>query len=453
MLDLDGIRDAADTVVLDEPERLRAAGTRRRARQRIAILASFASLVALAVLAVLIRPAAQSPPTATAARPSASAAAMPTPSPLPVPSPQAPTTVCTIAQDYTGAVDVTGLVAVSSGYVAIDGANNDWPPYVVHLDSSCKRTSLQHYPSSPVDPQDLAVDHTGTLWIADIGDPQVDRTHIVLWEVPPSGPVRIFRFTYPDGAHRAEAMVLDGDGRPIFITQPAGGTGPANLYEPAAGALQANATVPMTQVGSFTPQQTGTSNNLSSLGNGLVTGGANSPDGTRVALRTFSDAYEWKVTGGNVVAAITKGTPTITPLPDEQNGRSIAYSIDGRYFLIVPNVSDSAAPILQYVPATPPVPHIARPVAAGTGESTSLLNSLSLDDVRTILLVFAVLGAALLGSGIRVVYRGRAGRAHSWGQLRLRPSHRPTEDDSPGGYGGSDPHRHPGQGGRIGSAR
>ena len=44
-----------------------------------------------------------------------------------------------------------------------------------------------------------------------------------------------------------------------------------------------------------------------------MTGAANSHDGKHVAVRTFSDAYEWSVTNGDVVGALTTGTPKITP--------------------------------------------------------------------------------------------------------------------------------------------
>ena len=50
----------------------------------------------------------------------------------------------------------------------------------------------------------------------------------------------------------------------------------------------------------------------------------------RVALRTYTAAYEWDVPDGDVVKAITTATPRITPLPDEPQGESIAYTADGR---------------------------------------------------------------------------------------------------------------------------
>ena len=73
----------------------------------------------------------------------------------------------------------------------------------------------------------------------------------------------------------------------------------------------------------------------------MVTGAAISPDRTRVALRTYTAAYEWDVPDGDVVKAITTGTPRLTPLPDEPQGEAIAYTVDGPRFL---TLSDEAGP-------------------------------------------------------------------------------------------------------------
>jgi hypothetical protein len=338
--------------------------------------------------------------------------------PIPVPTPQTATTVCQIAEDHTGAVDITGLVATDSGYVVIDGSNQDWPLYIVHLNASCQRTRLQSYSGSPVDPEDMAIDNTGTLWIADTGDAATSRTRVTLWKVPPTGPMTQYRLRYPDGPRQSQAMVLDGDGRPIFITQPSNGTGPAKLYEPATGRMQAGTTVTLVNVGSFTPQATGTPNKLAVLGNQLVTGGANSPDGTRVVLRTYSDAYEWTVRNGDVVTAITKTTPLITPLANEEQGTSIAYSRDGKYFLTVSNVSVST-PILRYVPTVPAPAPKPTPVITPARPSglRSWFNSLSLGDLRAILMTIAVISAALIAAG-------------GWGLYASRRANSADKDDS-----------------------
>src|SRR3712207_6972861 len=54
--------------------------------------------------------------------------------------------------------------------------------------------------------------------------------------------------------------------------------------------------------------------------------------GGKVVLRTYSDALEWDVSGGDVLAALT-GKPRVTPLPDEPFGEAITYSRDGKSLL------------------------------------------------------------------------------------------------------------------------
>ena len=103
-------------------------------------------------------------------------------------------------------------------------------------------------------------------------------------------------------------MVLDGDGRPIFVTQRLrqrpgqrctsrpGRRADGRRDDAADQGRHVHARGrPAPPTSSACPARL------------LVTGGANSPDGTKVVLRTYSDAYEWTVTSGDVVAAITKG--------------------------------------------------------------------------------------------------------------------------------------------------
>jgi hypothetical protein len=104
-------------------------------------------------------------------------------------------------------------------------------------------------------------------------------------------------------------------------------------------------------VGSFRPSVTGASNPLGSLGEMVVTGAATSPDRRRVALRTYAAAYEWDVPDGDVVKAITTGTPRATPLPDEPQGEAIAYTVDGQGFLTLSDVSGPTE-LRRYEPST-----------------------------------------------------------------------------------------------------
>lgn len=270
---------------------------------------------------------------------------------------RAPTDVCVI--DDARATELSGLVAVGTGFVAInDSQPNADNIRVIYLDASCHVTGTLRYPSSARDPEDVAIAPDGTLWSADTGDninAETRRQTVALWKIPAGGgaPV-IHRLTYPDGPHDAEALLFAGDGTPIIVTKEL--SGHAGLYRPTA-ALQPQTTagVPLKKVGEFVPQSTGENNLLGAVGEVVVTGAATSPDRTRVALRTYTAAYEWDVKDGDVVKAITTTTPRLTALPDEPQGESIAYSPDGAAFL---TVSDETGPttMRRIVPSTAPLP-------------------------------------------------------------------------------------------------
>jgi hypothetical protein len=259
--------------------------------------------------------------------------------------------------DDPRAIELSGLVATADGYVSeIDSQFDPKQIRIVYLDQSCRVTRTVGYPTSARDPEDLAIAPDGTLWVADTGDNLTAATHrqtIALWKVPSAGgPPVIHRLTYPDGPHDAEALLFAGDGTPIIVTKELGGT--AHLYEPT-GPLQPGTPtgVPMRLVGDFRPVTTGASNALGTAGELLVTGAATTPDRRRVALRTYTAAYEWDVPDGDVVKAITTGTPRVTPLPDEPQGEAIAYTMDGQYFL---TLSDESGPttMRRYVRSTTP---------------------------------------------------------------------------------------------------
>lgn len=253
------------------------------------------------------------------------------------------------------AVELSGLVAINGGYVAINDSQTDPArTRIFWLNQTCAITRTVSYPTAARDPEDVGVARDGTVWVADIGDnvtaPQRRRT-IALWRVPASGgtPV-IHRLAYPDGPHDAEALLLTADGQPIIITKEIDGR--AGLYQPT-GPLVASAAegVPLRRVGEFAPISTGINNSLGDIGELLVTGAATTVDRSRVTLRTYTAAYEWDVPGGDLVKAITSGRPRVTVLPDERQGEAITYTVDGSAFV---TVSDEAGPtaLRRYPPST-----------------------------------------------------------------------------------------------------
>jgi hypothetical protein len=318
-----------------------------------------------------------------------------------------PTELCVV--DDRRAVELSGLIATATGYLAV----NDSQPRardlaVLELDASCAVVGTRAYPTPARDPEDLAVGPDGTLWVADTGDnfdsPNRRRT-VALWRVPADGPLVIHRLAYPDGPHDAEALLVPDDGVPLIITKEP--TGVAALYRPAAP-LQARTAdgVPLRKVGEFTPHATGENNFLGTLGEVMVTGAAISPDRRRVVLRTYTAAYEWDVPDGDVVKAVTGATPRVTALPDEPQGEAIAYTADGTGFVTVSDQPGPAA-LLRHSPSvaqlnTAPPAAAPDPTADGGGGGDGI--------PVWITLVAALAGLVLVAAGVLGLRQGRRQR-------------------------------------------
>lgn len=279
-------------------------------------------------------------------------------------APGAGTPVCQVRDDRLR--ELSGMVATDDGYVVInDGADDEARRRIFFLDQRCAVVRTVSYPSRPRDTEDLAIGRDGTIWVADIGDNDRSRPTIALWRLAPGAdqPV-LHRMAYPDRPHDAEALLLDADGRPLIVTK--GGSGTVFLYAPTT-ALRPAATTPLASVGQVTLPTTSTSNPFSFLGRGVITGAASAPDGRRVVLRSYADAFEYDVPDGDVVAALTSGTARITPLPDEPQGESITYSRDGRSLLTVSETADQppgTRPTILRYPATAATATAARPTGS-----------------------------------------------------------------------------------------
>ncbi|MEV0430956.1 hypothetical protein [Micromonospora sp. NPDC050495] len=308
--------------------------------------------------------------------------------------------------------EISGLAVTAGGFVVVNDSADDEPRRrIFFLDQGCRVTRTVRYPSRPRDTEDLAVGADGTVWIADTGDNDRSRQTVAVWRLPAGGdrPV-LYRLTYPDGAHDAEALLLDGDGRPLIVTKQGG---PAGIYAPA-GDLVAGRAVPLVRRGQVGLPGTDTSNPFGFLGRAVVTGAATSPDGRRVVLRTYADAFEFDVPGGDVVAALTGGTPRVVPLPDEPQGESIAYSRDGRSLLTVSEVADQPAgtrpTILRYpVPGSPRSPSAAAttPAPASTRAASPAVATPSERDGRRGLPAVLLVGAGLAAAGLLAMIAAR----------------------------------------------
>ncbi|MCY7374045.1 MAG: hypothetical protein LH461_10190 [Spirochaetaceae bacterium] len=170
----------------------------------------------------------------------------------------------------------------------------------------------------PYDPEALAPgDRQGlpTLFLGDIGDNLEKRPDVSVFRFAEPLDVRDqtveatwYRFTYPDGPHDAEALLVHpGTGRLLIATKSAGGGG---LYEAPSNLLTADeGSNRLVRVSDVPP---------------LVTDGAYLPDG-RFALRTYGSVFVYDRPGHQVATAT---------LPLQPQGESLAVDGDRGILLV-----------------------------------------------------------------------------------------------------------------------
>ncbi len=182
---------------------------------------------------------------------------------------------------------------------------------------------------NPYDAEDLAAAPDGSLWVGDTGDNERRRETVAVIAVPAEGRPQLYRLTYPDGPHDAEALLVDAGGVPTVVTKEIGAAG---IYRPEVP-LTGPGPVPLVRVGDVAlPPSDTPGGPIGGLGARTVTGGAVSADGRVVALRTYTDAWLFAVpdgSGPDAIAAALRGAPLRVPLPDEPQGEAVAFTADG----------------------------------------------------------------------------------------------------------------------------
>ncbi len=316
-----------------------------------------------------------------------------------------PKAVCTVTDPRL--VELSGLVATKSGYIVVnDSTDLEERRKIFYLNQDCAVTNAVDYSGAgPYDTEDLALSpDRKTLWIADTGDNITSaqrRERVALWSMPVSGnkPPSLHRLAYPEKApHDAEALLIADDGTPIIITKSLSGS---KIFVPDGPLQTDNETpVPMKEVGRLTLPRTSTDNLLGTSGRVLVTGAARSPDGSKVVVRTYADAFEFDVPNGDIVKALTDGKPRATALADPF-GEAIAYTADGKWFLTVSEIADVASAtelqILRYQPSTTVATEAPVPGAGAPGSEDSFFQSLSLQQITYLIAGVGVVGVLLVG--------------------------------------------------------
>jgi hypothetical protein len=239
----------------------------------------------------------------------------------------APSTRCEITDPRLP--EISGLASAGETMLVMNDGGDRAQVYV--LDGGCAVGDVRSVDVDPYDPEDMALAADGTIWLADTGDNAQTRETVALIGLRPDGSSTLTRLTYPDGPHDAEALLLAPDGTPYLVTKEV--LGASSVYRPDAP-LADGASVPMSRVAGLGFTLTGTPGGpVGRAGQLLVTGGAVSADGRRIALRTYTDAYVWPLAGSDVVGALS-GSPVRVPLPDSPQGEAIAFAANNGDLLV-----------------------------------------------------------------------------------------------------------------------
>lgn len=194
--------------------------------------------------------------------------------------------------------------------------------------------------ASAVDWEDMAVGSgagSDLLYLADIGDNLTFRDELTVYRVaePTVTPADAvgeggtltgaehLTVSYPDGPHDAETLLVDPVTGDLFVVTKQTSDVPTGVYRIPAGRPD-GARVEMERVGEV-PVAAGE----------LVTGGAVSPDGSVVALRTPEQVLLWTRRPDQTVAEALAATPCQAAVAEEQQGEAIDFTADGRGYVTI----------------------------------------------------------------------------------------------------------------------
>src|SRR3954464_8814249 len=255
--------------------------------------------------------------------------------------------------------ELSGLGVAGARMVAMNDGGTELTVYV--LDLGCQVVDVRTAPVDPYDPEDLALGADGTAWLADIGDNRLERPTVALLALRPDGTSGVYRMTYPDGPHDAESLLLAPDGTPYLV--PKEGLGSSGVCRAAAPVL-AGGTGAMERVGTVNFALTGTAGGpVGRAGQLMATGGAVSRDGTLLALRTYTDAYVWRLSGSDVVRALGVA-PVRIALPPAPQGEAISFSADDRHLVVA---GEGLPGDVTVVPATAQLEPVAAAASTAAG--------------------------------------------------------------------------------------
>jgi len=267
-----------------------------------------------------------------------------------------------------------------TGYTEVDGrrfaVNAGTPATAYLLNNSCAVAEAITLKEPVADIQDIVAAADGRLWLADVGGTPKPRATVTLlrWSGFDPGSKR-FDLSYPDGAHDAQALLVSFTGSITVVT--AAVDGRSGVYTTQLP-LADNAT--LTKMGEIDlgVLRAGDDTSPASL---VITGGAVSPDGTHVALRTATAGYEWYTPDADIGATVTGDKPRVVSLTT-QSGKAISYSENGDSLIAVSSGLPAAVESIQITRN--------RDTASGAAGSTKLTTRVAVGVVGILALIAVV---------------------------------------------------------------
>jgi hypothetical protein len=178
------------------------------------------------------------------------------------------------------------------------------------------------------------------LYIGDIGDNDSSRAEIVVYRIPEpiitasdasstkikprtTEKAEAYRFSYPDGSHDAEALLVHPVTGDLYIVTKVL-LGKSLVYE-APAPLNPSVVTKLRLIAEL---------KLPSILGGVITGGDISPDGRRVALCDYGQGYELVLPEASTsFDEIWKQHLMVVNLGKRKQGEAIAYRLDGKALL------------------------------------------------------------------------------------------------------------------------
>lgn len=222
----------------------------------------------------------------------------------------------------TELTEVSGVVASRAhpGILWVHNDSGDSPRVFAIDESGALKATIRLKGATSLDYEDIALgpcDEGTCIFIADIGDNLGARDFCTLYRfaeptdiVDAEIEVTPTRFTYPDGPHNAETLLVHPATGLVYVVTKEENAASSVFQIPTGDVVVAN------ELGSVTPPE----------GSSLFTGGDIDPTGAMVVLRTYDHVFAYPIPASNRVEDALASTPCTVPAPPEVQGEAVGFS-------------------------------------------------------------------------------------------------------------------------------